>query len=44
MALCSSLTLLVRERDTALLRSVMVGGAWNGADEGMVLDGRVREL
>ena len=32
MALCSFLTLLmfVRERDKALLRSIMVGGVWNG--------------
>ena len=38
MAPCSSLILLnVRERDKALLRSVMVGGVWNG-----LLLGRVR--
>ena len=31
MALCSFLILLMfRERDKALLRSVMVGGVWNG--------------
>ena len=37
MALCSSLTLLMSGRDKALLRSVMVGGVWNG-----FLLGRVR--
>ena len=35
MAPCSSLN--VRERDKALLRSIMMGGVWNG-----VLLGRVR--
>ena len=44
MALCSSIILLMfereRERDKALLRGIMVGGVWNT----MVLDGRVREV
>ena len=29
---CSSLTLPIRERDKALLRSVLVGGVWNGRE------------
>ena len=37
MALCSFLILLMPGRDKALLRSVMVGGVWNG-----FLLGRVR--
>ena len=37
MVLCSSLILLMLERDKALLRTIMVGGVWNG-----FLLGRVR--
>ena len=37
MVLCSFLTLLMLERDKALLRTIMVFGVWNG-----FLLGRVR--
>ena len=36
MALCSSLTLHVRDRDKGLLRSILVGGVWNGYLHGKV--------
>ena len=41
MVLCSSLTLTTFGRDKALLRSVILGGVWNGSLLGKVKGQRV---